>query len=83
MLQQHHHYPEDDTTLDQYLVTEANGRLSAYHNWLHRYTPATLTPVLEAPGFTVEGVHGDLARAPYTSESGWLGVVASTQPRPP
>lgn len=78
VLQQRYHYPEADTTLDQYLVLEANGTLSVYHNWLHHYTPATLIPVLEAHGFTVEGVYGDLTGAPYTAASRWLGVVART-----
>jgi SAM-dependent methyltransferase len=78
VLQQRYHYPEDDTTLDQYLVIEEDGTFSAYHNWLHHYSPATLTPILEAHGFTLEGVYGDLTGAPYTPDSRWLGVVART-----
>ncbi len=76
VLESHFAYPEHDTALDQFIVIEAEGAVSTYRNWFHDYTPATITPVLEAAGFQVRGVFADLWGTPYTPEGGWVGVVA-------
>jgi SAM-dependent methyltransferase len=76
VLEQGFDYPEHDTYLDQYIVIEAEGRLSVYRNWFLDYSPQTITPVLEARGFAVRGIWGDLAGLPYTPESEWIGLVA-------
>jgi SAM-dependent methyltransferase len=76
VLEQGFDYPEHDTYLDQYIVIEADGRLSVYRNWFLDYSPQTITPVLEARGFVVRGVWGDLTGLPYTPGSEWIGLVA-------
>lgn len=68
-------YPDRDTSVDQYIVIEENGTVSVYRNWLHHYTPETLTPILERHGFAVLGTYSDLMGTPYTPESMWLGLV--------
>lgn len=70
-------YPEDDTTLEQYIVIEEDGSLSTYRNWFHDYSPETITTVLEKAGFQVTGVFSDLMGTSYQPDSEWLGVVAS------
>lgn len=69
-------YPEHDIYLDQFIVIEANGALSVYRNWFQDYTPASITAVLDAQGFTVRGTWADLAGTPYTPGAEWIGVIA-------
>jgi SAM-dependent methyltransferase len=76
VLEQGFDYPEQSIYLDQYIVIEASGKLSVYRNWFHDYTPATLKPELEAGGFAVLSLWGDLMGTPYTPDSEWIGVVA-------
>ncbi|MBN2469625.1 MAG: class I SAM-dependent methyltransferase [Anaerolineae bacterium] len=68
-------YPEHDTCLEQFAVIETEGTTSIYRNWFHDYTPDTISPVLEAAGFNVRGIYGDLCGTPYTPGSQWAGVV--------
>lgn len=70
-------YPEDDTTLEQYIVIKEDSSLSTYRNWFHGYSPETITAVLEKAGFQVTGVFSDLMGTSYQPDSEWLGVVAS------
>jgi SAM-dependent methyltransferase len=76
VLEQGFDYPEHDTYLDQYIVIEAEGRLSVYRNWFLDYSPDTITPVLDTHGFAVRGMWSDLAGSAYTPESEWIGLVA-------
>jgi SAM-dependent methyltransferase len=69
-------YPEQAIYLNQFTVIEADGKVSVYRNWFQDYDPATITEELEAGGFTVEGIWGDLAGTPYEEGSAWIGVVA-------
>jgi SAM-dependent methyltransferase len=70
-------YP-DDLFLDQYIVIEGDGKISVYRNWFQDYTPETIRAELEAGGFEVESLWGDLTGTPYTPEAEWIGVVART-----
>jgi SAM-dependent methyltransferase len=72
-------YPEQSIWLDQYTVIEADGKVSVYRNWFQDYTPETIAAELCAAGFSIESVHGDLAGAPYTPESEWIGLVTSRE----
>ena len=74
-------YPEHDTYVDQFVVVEPDGHVSVYRNWFLDYTPETITPPLQAAGFDVRGLWGDLAGAPLTPESEWIGVVADRAAR--
>jgi SAM-dependent methyltransferase len=79
-LMRHHRYPDLDLALDQYAIVEANGTLSVYRNWFRYFTRETITAELEAGGFTVRGLYGDLAGAPYDPGGEWIGVVAQQSP---
>lgn len=75
-LTQHFDYPKAAAQLRQTLIVEANGRVSLYRIWDRLYTPASITAILEAQGFQVEGLWEDLTGAPLRAESPSLGVVA-------
>jgi SAM-dependent methyltransferase len=78
-------YPEESIWLDQYIVIEANGKVSVYRNWFQDYTPETISKELEQGGFIVESSWGDLTGRPYTEESEWIGLITrqrSTPSRP-
>ncbi|MBN1286190.1 MAG: class I SAM-dependent methyltransferase [Anaerolineae bacterium] len=76
MLAQVFDYPADDAILEQYIVVEADGKTTVYHNWFKAFTEETITPLLEAHGFRVAGLYNDLTGAPCTPDSPWLGIVA-------
>lgn len=69
-------YSEQSIYLDQYVVIEAGGGVSVYRNWFQDYTPETIRAELEAGGFAVESLWGDLTGRPYSDASEWIGVVA-------
>jgi SAM-dependent methyltransferase len=75
LLEEGFEYPEQSIWLDQYIVLEADGKLSVYRNWFQDYTPETITAELSQAGFDVESLWGDLAGTPYTPESEWIGLV--------
>ena len=68
-------YPEQSIWLDQYIVIEADGKVSIYRNWFQDYTPETITEELSQGGFSVESLWGDLTGTPYTPASEWIGLV--------
>ena len=68
-------YPEQSIWLDQYIVVEAEGKVSVYRNWFQDYTPETIRAELEQNHFAVDGLWGDLTGSPYVPESEWIGVV--------
>ena len=68
-------YP-DNLFLDQYIVIEADGKISVYRNWFQDFTPDTIRAELAAGGFEIEGLWGDLTGAPYTPDSEWIGIAA-------
>lgn len=70
-------YPEQSIWLDQYIVIEANGKVSVYRNWFQDYTPESITAELLQAGFSVESLWGDLTGVPYAPGSEWIGVVTS------
>ncbi len=76
VLEQGFDYPEHDTFLDQYVVIEADGKISVYRNWFLDYSLETIIPVIEARGFSVRGYWSDLQGTPYTPETEWIGIVA-------
>lgn len=69
-------YPEQAIYLDQAIVIEAGGAVSVYRNWFQDYTRETITAELEAGGFVVRSVWGDLAGAPFSANGEWIGVIA-------
>lgn len=75
-LTQAYDYPDHDTMVQQFVVIEADGTVSVYRNWFHYYSPETVTSLLEAHGFTVEGIYSDLTGKPYEPDASWTGIVA-------
>lgn len=69
-------YPDQGIYLDQYIIIEADGRLSVYRNWFQDFEREGITAELEAGGFEVLSVWGDLAGKPCTPEGEWIGLVA-------
>ncbi len=76
VLEQGFTYPDQDIYLDQYIVIEADGKISVYRNWFQDFTAKTLRGELEAGGFAIQSLWGDLTGAPYASEGDWIGVIA-------
>ena len=74
-------YPEDNVELDQYIVIEEDGGTSLYRIWDHHYTADTLTAVVEARGFVVEGVWGSLTGEKYDREKSEIVAVVARKPR--
>jgi hypothetical protein len=68
-------YQEQSVWLDQFVVVEADGKMSVYRNWFQDYTPETITEELSQGGFSVKSLWGDLTGQPYTPDSEWIGLV--------
>lgn len=69
-------YPKTALILDQYTVIEENGSLSTYRLWRQEYTPESIASELEAGGFEVLSIWGDLTGMPYTDDTEWIGIIA-------
>lgn len=76
VLEQGFDYPALGIYLDQYIVIEADGKLSVYRNWFQDYDLAAIKAELEAGGFRVESAWGDLWGTPLALDSEWIGVIA-------
>ena len=76
VLEQGFDYPDQSIHVDQYIVIEADGTLSIYRNWFQDHTPQTITAELEAGGFAVQSLWGDLTGTPYAPGTEWIGIVA-------
>jgi SAM-dependent methyltransferase len=75
LLEQGFDYPEQSLWLDQFVVIEADGEVTAYRNWFQDYSPETISAELSQAGFTVDSLWGDLTGEPYTFDSEWIGVI--------
>lgn len=67
---------DDNITMEQYIVIEADGTQTLYRNWFQDYTQATLLPILESFGYNEVDVYGDLTGSPYREPDDWMGIVA-------
>lgn len=76
VLQSAFSYPEIALHLDQYLVIEQTGALFVYRVWRQEYTAESIVSELEAGGFEVQSLWGDLSGAPLSQAEEWIGVVA-------
>ncbi len=75
LLEEGFDYPDQNIWLDQAVVIEASGKISVYRNWFQDYTPESIAAELQAGGFAVESLWGDLTGEPYTPASEWIGLV--------
>ncbi len=67
---------EEDLYLDQFIVVEENGKISLYRQWFQDYDAAAIRAELEANGFTVQSLWGDLTGVQYDPSGDWIGIIA-------
>ncbi len=79
VLEQGFSYPDLKVYLDQYIVIEEGGETVVYRNWFQDYTKEMITKELEAGGFEVVGLWGDLTGSQYCEDGEWIGVIAQKQ----
>ncbi|SDE37681.1 SAM-dependent methyltransferase [Rhodospira trueperi] len=69
-------YDAESLSLERYTIVEADDQVWTVHNWLQHFTPAQITAELEAAGFAIEDLYGDLTGAPLQPDSPVIGVIA-------
>ncbi len=68
-------YPDQNIFLDQFIVIEEDGRVKVYRNWFQDYDLPLINAELQQAGYKVLHAWGDLAGAPLTPASEWIGLV--------
>lgn len=68
-------YPELRLVLERNLITAA-GETREFWNWMQCLTPEEVAAELEAAGFAVEGLYGDVAGAEYSPDAPTFAVQA-------
>lgn len=76
VLEERFEYPKQALFLNQYIIIEADGTATVYRNWFQTFTAETLAAELEAHGFAIDHIGGDLRGNALTDSSEWIGVVA-------
>jgi len=71
----HYVYTEENLSLDHYLIVEPNDSWQIY-NWFQHFTLDAIKTELEAAGFLLDAVAGDLSGELLTAESEFIGIVA-------
>ncbi len=67
---------QNDLYLDQYIVIEEDGKISVYRQWFQDFTAETIRAELEANGFFVQSLWGDLTGTLYDPSGDWIGIIA-------
>jgi SAM-dependent methyltransferase len=70
-------YPEEGLSLDRYVIIEPTETWQIF-NWFQYFTPESLETELNAAGFSVEQMVGDLTGKPPKPDGDFIGVIAST-----
>lgn len=70
------YFEADSVSLKQHVIVEAETMVSVYHLWEQCYTPKSITELLNAHGFEVVSITGDLTGTDYDPSSKLMGVVA-------
>lgn len=68
-------YPNENLSLDRYLIVEPSESWQIF-NWFQHFTPESLQAELNAAGFTVDQMVGDLSGEPLKTDSDFIGVIA-------
>ncbi len=68
-------YDEEKVVLDKYTIVESD-RIRTVYNWLQYFAPEDLERVFVEGGFSVEGLHSDVAGIPYDRKSSEFAVIA-------
>ena len=69
-------YPEDNVSLDRYLIIEPNETWEIF-NWFQYFTPEILQQELNSTGFVVDQMVGGLTGVPLNEGNDFIGVIAS------
>jgi SAM-dependent methyltransferase len=72
-------YEAEKVALDKYTIVEES-RTRVVYNWYQHFSPASLTAELEAGGFQVEELLGDVGGSAYDPSSPEFAVVARRDP---
>jgi SAM-dependent methyltransferase len=70
-----HVYPEERLSLDHYLIVEPDQAWQIF-NWLQYFTPQSIEAELNAAGFKIEQIAGDLTGAPLVPDGDSIGIIA-------
>jgi hypothetical protein len=68
-------YPQQKLSLDRYVIVEPGETWQVY-NWFQYFTPQELEQELNAAGFTVAQMAGDLTGEPLETDGDFIAVVA-------
>lgn len=69
-------YPRELLALDRYLIIEP-GETWEIFNWFQHFTPSGLRSELQAAGFSVDEMAGDLSGAPLQEDGELIALIAS------
>lgn len=73
----HKQFDKDSkVSLKQHIIVEEGTVVSVYNLWEQCYTVQSITTLLEANGFEVVTIAGDLTGVAYTEQSNALGIIA-------
>ena len=71
-------YQERRLGLDRFVVVEPEETWESY-NWFQYFTPESISAELNASGFNVVTLSGDLTGLPLTDDGDLIGVVATKE----
>jgi hypothetical protein len=68
-------YAEQYLSLDRYVIVEPDETWQIY-NWLQYFSPESIEVEMQAAGFEIDEIVGDLTGAPLQPTGDFLGIVA-------
>ncbi len=77
-IQQTYLYPEENLSLDRYLIIEPNDTWQIY-NWFQHFTPQSIEDELKQAGFAIKQMVGDLTGEPLKQGGGLIGIIANVE----
>jgi SAM-dependent methyltransferase len=75
VLEQGYDYEDGMLHLDQYAIFDEKGKMDLCRIWTQHFSPESICDLLEAHGFEIVSLHGDLTGAPL-DDGEWIGIVA-------
>ena len=69
-------YEDLSMALDRYVIVEPKETWQVY-NWFQHFTPESIKDELQAAGFDVLTMSGDLTGAPLTADGDLIGIIAT------
>ncbi len=71
-------YPEENLSLDRYLIIEPNETWQIF-NWFQHFTPQSIEVELKQAGFAVTQMAGDLTGEPLQQDGELIGIIANVE----